>query len=96
MVAQTNEVLLYLGQVEQAQTQSDFMSVKIMHSEKYGFVTAAEHEKRERIERQDMEQLRLMQEISNSSATMVRGMRTPPPPMQKKGSLSLSKVNRRV
>jgi hypothetical protein len=94
MVSQTNEVLLYLGQVEQAQTQSDFKSVKIMHSETYGFVTAAEHEKRERIERQDMEQLRLMQENSNSSANMFGGLRTSPAPVPK--SLSLSKVNRRV
>lgn len=45
--------MLYLGQVEQAKSQTfcEFKPVQIMHVEKYGFVTAAEYEKRELIER---------------------------------------------
>ena len=50
-LAKANDVLLYLGQVEQAKTQSDYKPVQIIHSEKYGFVTKAELDKREMIER---------------------------------------------
>ena len=50
-LAKANDVLLYLGQVEQAKTQSDCKPVQIIHSEKYGFVTKAELDKREIIER---------------------------------------------
>lgn len=77
-----------MGQVEQAKTQSDFKPVQIVQTEKYGFVTAVEFEKQERIERQN-EKLRIMKENSNELAKM----QTPPLPGGAK-SFSLSKVNR--
>ena len=92
MLAKANDVLLYLGQVEQAKTQSDFKPVQIIHSERYGFVTKAELDKREIIERQN-EKLRLMKENSNE---LVRSKMTPPLPARDMKSLSLSKANRKV